>query len=529
MKEQRALIAAIVALVVVRIACAWTMPIVPDEAYYLQWGRFPDWGYFDHPPMVAWLAWISTKFSGTTPLMQRSGALVLGILSVPLALRLAAQFAPQRRRLTAVMILGSLYALGSSFLITPDVAMTFFWMLALHEAAVAFGSDERRWVTAGIATGLAITAKYIAVLIGPVFLLALLRKKGGLKRPWPYAGGLACVITLLPHLVWSAQNNFVTIRYQAGHGLLGRHDTGGSEAGRVPKAVAPPQNTAEYRLGAYFFKPEDLPKPHPEKTPWQKLRRRMSDYGGAAVGMWGALGIVMIWSLLQRRGRLTETVTTPIRTLAAAAACVPLIGFAIVALFQSIEANWPAVYLIGAALWLAPWIHRARGIAVAAVANAAIIAVAAWHGGHPFSVKRPGEDRVLTETHGYGDAAAVVRALDGPVFAETYQLASMLMLHAGRGISQFPGLTRPSEMTRRDTMRATGIESLPSFWLIHGGILPPLISGFRANSLSEFRDCLSGFYRSEAFADARYEPPCADVVHRWFLVHYERSDFEPEI
>ena len=25
-----------------------------DEAYYWMCSRFPDWGYFDHPPMVAW-------------------------------------------------------------------------------------------------------------------------------------------------------------------------------------------------------------------------------------------------------------------------------------------------------------------------------------------------------------------------------------------------------------------------------------------------------------------------------------------
>ena len=26
-----------------------------DEAYYWQWAQHLDWGYYDHPPLVAWL------------------------------------------------------------------------------------------------------------------------------------------------------------------------------------------------------------------------------------------------------------------------------------------------------------------------------------------------------------------------------------------------------------------------------------------------------------------------------------------
>jgi hypothetical protein len=27
------------------------------EAFFYQWGVYPDWGYYDHPPMVGWLLW----------------------------------------------------------------------------------------------------------------------------------------------------------------------------------------------------------------------------------------------------------------------------------------------------------------------------------------------------------------------------------------------------------------------------------------------------------------------------------------
>jgi 4-amino-4-deoxy-L-arabinose transferase-like glycosyltransferase len=33
-----------------------------DEAYYFLYGKYPAWGYFDHPPMVALLSCISAFF-----------------------------------------------------------------------------------------------------------------------------------------------------------------------------------------------------------------------------------------------------------------------------------------------------------------------------------------------------------------------------------------------------------------------------------------------------------------------------------
>ena len=30
------------------------MPITGDEASFIWSGRFPDWGFYDHPPMIGW-------------------------------------------------------------------------------------------------------------------------------------------------------------------------------------------------------------------------------------------------------------------------------------------------------------------------------------------------------------------------------------------------------------------------------------------------------------------------------------------
>lgn len=39
---------------------ALLMDVISDEAYYGLWGKHLDWGYYDHPPMVALLVKISS-------------------------------------------------------------------------------------------------------------------------------------------------------------------------------------------------------------------------------------------------------------------------------------------------------------------------------------------------------------------------------------------------------------------------------------------------------------------------------------
>ena len=38
---------------------------LPDEAYYWLWGQHPDWSYFDHPPLQAWLQGFGARSSAT--------------------------------------------------------------------------------------------------------------------------------------------------------------------------------------------------------------------------------------------------------------------------------------------------------------------------------------------------------------------------------------------------------------------------------------------------------------------------------
>src|SRR6185437_9366044 len=110
--------------------------------------------------------------------------------------------------------------------------------------------------------------------------------------------------------------------------------------------------------------------------------------------------------------------------LAAAAAAVPLLVFGTLSLGLKVEANWSAMYVFGAAALLAPFMSgRGRLLAWGCLGNVVLLLIAHAHFG--ILPTRPHKDRMLAETHGYGELAAKLAKLDGPVFADSYQITAM--------------------------------------------------------------------------------------------------------
>ena len=69
----------VVALVLLRALMAADLPLSADEAYYWLWSRHPAAGYFDHPPMIAWLIRAGTLLFGDTPFGVRFAGVVLSL------------------------------------------------------------------------------------------------------------------------------------------------------------------------------------------------------------------------------------------------------------------------------------------------------------------------------------------------------------------------------------------------------------------------------------------------------------------
>ena len=82
----------------------------------------------------------------------------------------------------------------------------------------------------------------------PVFLIALLKKPKKLFSPMPYLGGVLCVLFLSPHLIWNANHEFVSFKFQINRGFFSDYSATSLMANKLPRLnefVAPVKLSAK--------------------------------------------------------------------------------------------------------------------------------------------------------------------------------------------------------------------------------------------------------------------------------------------
>jgi YVTN family beta-propeller protein len=122
----------------------------------------------------------------------RATSAILGSGSILLAYAIGKKLWSERSGIWAALTLAliPLHVVNSHYL-TPDINMTFFLLLAFYFLVSSLEKGNRgAFLLSGIAFGLAVTAKYNAVFLFPVILLAhfLQANHSWAKKAWTYAG-----------------------------------------------------------------------------------------------------------------------------------------------------------------------------------------------------------------------------------------------------------------------------------------------------------------------------------------------------
>ena len=80
---------ALLATLAFRFWLAASAPVTADEAYFILWGRHPDLGFYDHPPMVGWWLAVLTRLSSAEWVWRLPAILLPGVigLGIYLAMR----------------------------------------------------------------------------------------------------------------------------------------------------------------------------------------------------------------------------------------------------------------------------------------------------------------------------------------------------------------------------------------------------------------------------------------------------------
>lgn len=356
------------ALTVVRIAMLFLsdLDLQGDEAQYWTWSLDLDFGYYSKPPVIAWLIRAATELCGhdaacvrlPSPLVHLGTALVLGALARRLYDdRIAVWTAVTYATLPAVSF--------SSGIVSTDVALLFFWAVALYALTGLLAERTVKWAALlGVAMGLGVMSKY-AMIYFPICAIAYCAFRRDAR--WLLVSRHALVALLiaalifLPNVIWNAQTGWATMGHTA------------------------------------------------DNANWSGLVLHWDKMGEFLAAQFGVLGPILFAALLLRlalgRGKWSE----PDRFLAFF--CYPIVALILVqALLSRAHANWAATAYCAATPLVVAWIaQRGRGWLTGSLAVHVIAAVALY-----LVVLLPGPVASalgrdpLAKLHGWGEMAADV-------------------------------------------------------------------------------------------------------------------------
>lgn len=184
-----------------------------DEAYYWRFAQELDWGYFDHPPMVALMIAI-----GNSILPGTIGIRLLTILLSLLTYYIIWLLIPEESRKQKASVLIFLLLILSnpllnvySFITTPDVPLIFF--TALFFFVIRKFESTKNLVNAlllGLVMSTLIYSKYHGLL---VILVVVFSKPKLFSSPLFYLASVFGALLYFPHLWWQYQNDFISFEY----------------------------------------------------------------------------------------------------------------------------------------------------------------------------------------------------------------------------------------------------------------------------------------------------------------------------
>ncbi|MGH7875358.1 MAG: glycosyltransferase family 39 protein [Candidatus Binatia bacterium] len=206
-------------LLVLKLVFMGLVNVMPEEAYYWNYAQHLDFGYLDHPPMVAWLIWLSTSLFGDSEFSVRVPAFIAWIIAAVFMFRLTVNLCNRPAAFRSVLLFAVLpIYFGVGFFITPDAPLYAAWAASLYYLERALIAGERRaWFGAGLCLGLGMLAKYTIGLLGLgtlIFILFDRRARGWLLRPQPYFAVLLGALLFSPVLLWNLTNGWASFKFQ---------------------------------------------------------------------------------------------------------------------------------------------------------------------------------------------------------------------------------------------------------------------------------------------------------------------------
>ena len=146
-------------VIIIRVLFIYNSILVDDEAYYAIYARHLSWGYIDHGPVVAFLIWIFTSIYENSFTVRFGAFFLMSILPFILYFFINRYFNNRSALILSILVTVNLMLHMNSIIITPDVPLAFFTILAILFYYIAYFEDQKYFYLGGAMLGIAVLSK----------------------------------------------------------------------------------------------------------------------------------------------------------------------------------------------------------------------------------------------------------------------------------------------------------------------------------------------------------------------------------
>lgn len=186
-------------------------PINSDEAYYALYGKNLAFGYFDHPPAVALINYLSSLFFSNNLSIR-----FITVVLQPITLFLTWLIITNKKSLNSIFVFFitsfSLVMFSAyGFITTPDVPLLFFTSLfLLFYKKFLENSNLKISLLLAISMSGLIYSKYQG---GILIVLVILSNVKLLLNKYFWLAGILAIVLTIPHFYWQYIHDFPSFRF----------------------------------------------------------------------------------------------------------------------------------------------------------------------------------------------------------------------------------------------------------------------------------------------------------------------------
>lgn len=184
-----------------------------DESYYWVYSQFLDWGYYDHPPIIALVIKIGTILVGNSIIGVRLLVMIMQVIFLLILYKLLDINETRENVILFFLVSFSVVMLQAyGFIATPDSPLLFFTVLFLWSYRFYVKSNysiKGALLMAACMAGLMYSKYHGAFVILFVILSNLkLFKKGSF-----YFSVIIAISLYFPHILWQFNHGFPSLKY----------------------------------------------------------------------------------------------------------------------------------------------------------------------------------------------------------------------------------------------------------------------------------------------------------------------------